>query len=73
MEYDEKIIKERVHSNLLCIPSALFQVEKVPAIQAVSPFYLTGKQRPKSLPTLHGLYVKPLPSRRLLHWLVRLF
>ncbi len=25
------------------------------------------KQRPKFIPNLHGLYDKPLPSRRLLH------
>jgi len=29
-----------------------------------------GEQRPKFTPILHGLYGKPLPTRRLLHWFV---
>ena len=28
-----------------------------------------GEQRPKLIPCSHGLYVKPLSSSRLLHWL----
>ena len=27
-----------------------------------------GEQRPELIPTLHGLYEKPLSSRRLLQW-----
>jgi len=27
-----------------------------------------GEQRPKLFPRLHGLYVKPLSTSRLLHW-----
>jgi hypothetical protein len=28
----------------------------------------TGEQRPEKIPSLQGLYVKPLSSRRLLQW-----
>ena len=31
-----------------------------------------GEQRPKLLAILHGLYDKPLSTRRLLHWFVGL-
>ena len=41
MEYDEEIIKERVHSNLLCNPSAVFLVKYASAIQAVSSICIT--------------------------------
>jgi len=29
-----------------------------------------GEQRPSLIPNLHGLYDKPLSTRRLLYWLV---
>ena len=31
-----------------------------------------GEQRPEKIPNWQGLYVKPLSSRRLLHWLVKI-